>query len=164
MNEVDSDAAAVNPRVIDGLPELRRLIGQEVGVSDWLVMDQPLIDAFAEITRDRQWIHCDPARATAESPYGTTVAHGYLTLSLISHFMRQAVSVRGDFARAINYGVNRVRFPAPAPAGARLRGRFSPQQVEEIPGGVQITWHVIVERDGADKPVLVADCIVRHYR
>ncbi len=105
------------PRVIEGLVELKSLVGQQVGLGDWFVVDQPLIDAFAEVTKDRQWIHLDAARAKAESPYGTTIAHGFLTLSLLSHLHSQAVQVHGDFTRAINYGFNRVRFPAPVLAG-----------------------------------------------
>ena len=150
-------------RVIDGARELRGLVGQEVGVSDWFPLTQERIDAFADVTLDRQWIHCDRERARAESPYGTTIAHGYLTLSLLSHLLGQAVRVRGPFSRVINYGVNRVRFPAAVPAGARIRARCTVQAVEEVPGGVQVTWAVTMECEGQAKPVMAAECLCRYY-
>ena len=150
-------------RVIGGALELRGLVGQEVGVSDWFTLTQERINAFAEVTEDRQWIHCDPERARSESPYGTTIAHGYLTLSLLSHLLSNAVRVRGPFSRIINYGLNRVRFPAAVPAGARIRARFALQSVEEVPGGFQIAWAVTVECEGQPKPVMVAECLSRLY-
>src|SRR5262245_53832171 len=150
-------------RVINGALELRSLVGQEVGVSDWFTLTQERINAFAEVTEDRQWIHCDTDRARAESPYGTTIAHGFLTLSLLGHLLGQAVQVRGPFHRRINYGLNRVRFPAAVPAGARIRARFTLQSVEEVPGGFQIAWAVTVECEGQPKPVMVAECLSRLY-
>ena len=152
------------PRVIDGIDELRGVVGQEIGVSDWFEISQALIDAFAELTGDRQWIHVDQDRAKAESPYGTTVAHGFLTLSLISQLHAQVVQIHGDHTRAINYGFNRVRFPAAVPAGARIRVRSTLDSVEEIPGGVQLTWAVSVEIEGQSKPAAVAQWLVRLYR
>jgi acyl dehydratase len=150
-------------RVVQGLAELRSLVGQEVGVSDWLVVSQSMIDAFAEVTQDRQWIHLDTVRARTESPYGTTIAHGFLTLALLTHLQHQAVDLRGDFHRAINYGLNRVRFPAPVRAGARIRARSTLQAIEEIDGGVQLTWLVTVECEGSAKPALVAEWLGRVY-
>ena len=150
--------------VIDDVNELQRSIGREIGISDWLEVTQPMIDAFAAVSRDSQWIHCDPQRAQAESPYGTTIAHGYLTLSLLSHLLGQTVRIRGDHTRAINYGLNRVRFPSPVSAGSRIRARVTPRSVEEIPGGVHLCWHVTVEVEGQDKPALVAESLVRLYR
>jgi acyl dehydratase len=150
-------------RIINGALELRSLVGQEVGVSDWFTLTQERINAFAEVTEDRQWIHCDADRARAESPYGTTIAHGYLTLSLLSHLLSQAVRVSGPFSRIINYGLNRVRFPAAVPAGARLRARCSLQAVEEVPGGLQIAWVVTMECEGEPKPVMVAETLSRFY-
>jgi acyl dehydratase len=150
-------------RVIDGVAELRGLVGQEVGVSDWFMVTQERINAFAEVTEDRQWIHCDADRARAESPYGTTVAHGYLTLSLLSRLLSQAVGVRGPFSRTINYGLNRVRFPAPVAAGARIRARCTLQATEEVPGGLQIAWVVTMECEGQSKPVMVAESLSRFY-
>ena len=150
-------------RVIDGLVELRSLVGQEVGLSDWFTVTQERINAFAEVTEDRQWIHCDSGRARAESPYGTTVAHGYLTLSLLGHLLSQAVRVGGSFSRKINYGLNRVRFPAAVPAGARIRARCTLQAAEEIPGGLQVAWEVTMECEGQPKPVMVAESLSRFY-
>lgn len=152
------------PRIIDGLAELRELVGQTVGTSDWFDVSQPLIDGFADLTRDRQWIYVDPTRARTDSPYGTTVAHGFLTLSLLSHLHSQAVQVRGDFSRAINYGLNRVRFPAAVPAGSRIRAHSTLQGVEEIEGGAQCTWELTVEVEGQPKPAVVAQWLVRVYR
>jgi acyl dehydratase len=150
-------------RVLDGVVELQGLVGQEVGVSDWFTLTQERINTFAEVTEDRQWIHCDVKRARSESPYGTTIAHGFLTLSLLGHLLSQAVQVRGPFSRRINYGLNRVRFPAAVPAGARIRARCALQAVEEIPGGLQIAWVVTVECEGQPKPVMVAESLSRLY-
>jgi acyl dehydratase len=154
----------MSPRVIDGIDNLRGVVGQEVGVSDWFEITQELIDAFAALTSDRQWIHVDQERAKAESPYGTTVAHGFLTLSLVSQLHGQAVRIQGDHTRAINYGFNRVRFPAAVPAGARIRAHSTLENVEEIPCGVQLTWAVSVEIEGQSKPAVVAQWLVRLYR
>ena len=153
----------MSQRVIDGVAELRSLVGQEVGLSDWFTVTQERINAFAEVTEDRQWIHCDSGRARAESPYGTTIAHGFLTLSLLSHLLAQAVRVRGPFSRVINYGLNRVRFPAAVPAGGRIRARCTLQAAEEVPGGLQIAWVVTMECEGQPKPVMVAESLSRFY-
>jgi acyl dehydratase len=150
-------------RIIDGVVELRGLVGQEVGVSDWFTVTQERIDAFASVTEDRQWIHCDVDRARAESPYRSTIAHGYLTLSLLSHLLWQAVQVRGPFSRTINYGLNRVRFPSAVPAGGRIRARCTLQAVEHVGGGVQVTWLVTMEGEGQPKPVMVAEALMRFY-
>jgi acyl dehydratase len=151
------------PRIIENLAELRELVGQEVGVGDWFVVSQSLIDAFADLTHDRQWIHLDVERAKTESPYGTTIAHGFLTLALLTHLHSQAVQVRGDFQRRINYGLNRVRFPAPVRTGSRIRAHSTLEAVEDIPQGVQLTWTVTVETEGETKPALVAEWIGRLY-
>jgi acyl dehydratase len=136
-------------------------IGQEVAVSPWLDVTQERINAFAEATEDRQWIHTDPVKAATESPFKSTIAHGFLTLSLVSVLLRAAMTV--TVKMAINYGVNRVRFVSAVPVGSRLRGRFTPVLVEEAGGGVQVTWKVTVEREGQDKPACVAEWIVRYY-
>jgi acyl dehydratase len=136
-------------------------IGQELAVSEWIDVSQARIDRFAEATEDRQWIHVDAARAAAESPFKTTIAHGFLTLSLVSILLRTAMSSTARMA--INYGVNRVRFVSAVPAGSRVRGRFAPQAFEEVAGGVQVTWHVSIEREGHEKPCCVAEWIVRYY-
>ena len=150
-------------RTIAGADELKSLIGQEVGISDWFTVPQSLIDAFAELTHDRQWIHCDVERAQKESPSGGTIAHGFLTMALLSHLKSQAVKIDG-FKMSINYGFNRVRFPAPVPAGARVRLRSTLQGVEEVPGGVQVVWAVTVEIEGQPKPALAAEWLGRLYR
>ena len=137
-------------------------LGEEVAVSDWFEVTQERIDRFAEATEDRQWIHVDPARAAAESPAGATIAHGFLTLSLVSALLRQAITV-ARVRMAINYGVNRVRFVSPLPAGSRIRGRFVPVAVHQAGGGLQVTWAVTVEREHGDKPCCVADWIVRYF-
>jgi acyl dehydratase len=147
---------------IENIKALSGLAGQEVAVSDWLEVAQERINQFAEATEDRQWIHIDPERAKHESPFGETIAHGFLTLSLLSELGKRAMSV-GGVRMGINYGLNRVRFVSPVPAGARIRGRFVLNQVEAIKGGVQAIWNVTVERDGAAKPCCVAEWLVRYY-
>jgi len=151
-------------RVFNNLDELKQFVGREAGVSGWLEVSQARINQFAGTTEDRQWIHIDAERAKRESPYGATIAHGFLTLSLLSELSNQAVSVRGEYHRRINYGLNRVRFPAPVPAGSRIRARFTLQALDEISGAIQITWAVIVEVEGTEKPALAAEWIVRLYR
>ena len=133
--------------------------GFEPPPSPWLEVTQERIDAFAEVTEDRQSIHIDPERA-ADGPFGTTVAHGFLTLSLVVHFWNQVVP-GADAQPTINYGVNRVRFPAPVPAGSRIRGRFRIEAVDEVAGGKQATIAATVERDGSERPVCVAELLLR---
>ena len=132
-------------------------------MSDWVDVSQERIDRFADAIEDRQWIHSDPARALTESPYGTTIAHGFLTLSLVSVMSRQAMRF-GSLRMAVNYGLNRVRFMAPVAAGSRIRGRFVPIELEELNGGVQVTWRVTVEPEHGDKPCCVAEWVVRYTR
>jgi acyl dehydratase len=149
-------------RVIESLSELKTLIGQEVAVSDWIEISQDRVNRFAEATGDLQWIHIDVERSRKESPFGGTVAHGFLTLSLLPMLMADAVSMP-DVKMGVNYGLNKVRFPAPVPVGSRLRARMLLQAVEDIPGGAQTTWQVTIEREGSDKPVCVAESISRRY-
>ena len=144
------------------LLSLRDRIGQDIGVSDWVHVTQDRIDRFADATGDHQWIHVDAERAAVESPLHATIAHGFLTLSLVSVLARSAI-VPQPVRMAINYGVNRVRFVSPVPAGSRVRGRFSPMAVEETGGGIQVTWGVTIEREGAEKPCCVVEWIVRYY-
>src|ERR1051325_9362708 len=151
------------PRVIEGVEELRSLVGQEVATSEWFEVTQERINAFADATEDHQWIHIDTERAQTDSPFKTTIAHGFLTLSLLPHLASQAVTVRGDFKMGINYGLNRLRFVSPVAAGSRVRARFTLQAVEDVAGGIQITWAVTVEAEGAQKPSLVAEWLVRYY-
>jgi acyl dehydratase len=147
---------------IDNLRGLSERIGDELATSDWIEITQARVDAFAETTEDRQWIHVDPDRAARESPYGATIAHGFLTLSLISRMARTAMTFPTS-RMAVNYGINRVRFVSAVPVGSRLRARFSPQAVEPIENGVQVTWKATVERDGGTKPACVAEWIVRYF-
>jgi acyl dehydratase len=151
------------PKVqISNITELANYVDKEVGVSDWLEVSQERINQFAEASGDHQWIHVDPERAARESPFKTTIAHGFLTLSLLSAIARSTISVDG-VRMGINYGLNRVRFISPVPSGARIRGRFTLNALEEIKGGVQATWNVTVERDGGNKPCCVAEWLVRYY-
>jgi acyl dehydratase len=147
---------------IESLSELKDRVGREVAASDWFEVTQERINRFAEATEDRQWIHTDPERAARESPFGGTIAHGFLTLSLLSELMKRAVSV-GGVRMGVNYGLNRVRFVSPVPAGARIRGRFRLDAAEDVSGGVQATWGVTVEREGGGRPCCVAEWLVRYY-
>jgi acyl dehydratase len=150
--------------VIEDLPALQALVGREIGTTDWFVVTQERIRQFAEATEDRQWIHVDPERAKRESPYGATVAHGFLTLSLISFLMKQAVQIKAGVRMAVNYGLNRVRFPAPVRADSKVRGRFALLSVKELPNGLEAAFTVTVESEGAEKPCCVAEWVVRYYR
>jgi acyl dehydratase len=146
-------------RVVNGLDELRSLSGQEVGVSDWLTVTQDMIDRFADLTGDHQWIHVDRERAKRESRFGSTVAHGFLTLSLLSQLMHQVVEIRGDFKMLINYGFNRIRFVSPVPANSRIRARLAVNQVRDN----EVAWLTTVELEGSQKPAIVAEWLERFY-
>ncbi len=141
--------------------DLESRVGQEIAVSPWVAVPQERIDLFAKATEDFQWIHVDPARAKA-SPFGTTIAHGFLTLSMLPKLTESTFEF-SDRKMGVNYGLNKVRFTAPVPAGANIRGRFTLAKFEKLEGGVQTTWSVTVEREGGDKPVMVAETISRHY-
>jgi acyl dehydratase len=143
------------------LRDLESKVGQEVGISPWVEISQDRIDQFAKATDDFQWIHVDPARAKG-SPFGGTVAHGFLTLSMLPKLSESTFEF-SDRKMGVNYGLNRVRFTAPVPAGAKIRGRFTLSKYEKLDGGVQVTWNVSVECEGGDKPVMVAEAIGRHY-
>lgn len=144
------------------LEELAAKVGQEVVVSDWLEVTQERIDQFADATGDHQWIHVDTERARRESPFGTTIAHGFLTLSLLSHFLNHSLEF-GNSKMGVNYGCNRLRFTAPVKAGSRLRARFKLKELQRIEGGVQMIWDVVMECEGQQKPVLVAEWVGRRY-
>ena len=148
-----------NPRVVNGVDELRALTGQEVGVSDWFTVTQQMIDRFADLTDDHQWIHVDVERAKRESQFGTTIAHGFLTVSLLPSLSHQALDVRGNFKMRVNYGFNRLRFVSPVPAGARIRARFTAQKVTDN----EVTWLVTVDVEGSEKPAIVAEWLGRFY-
>lgn len=149
-------------REIASLDELKTLVGTEVAVSDWVEITQDRVNRFADATNDHQWIHLDVERAQRESPYGGTIAHGFLTLSLLPMFLEQSLRMR-DVKMGVNYGTNKVRFPAPVPVGSRLRARIFLLSVEDIAGGAQVVWRVTMEREGGDKPVCVAESITRRY-
>src|SRR5260370_26967799 len=148
-----------NPRVVNGLDELRGVTGEEGGASDWVTVTQAMIDQYADRTDDQQWIHVDVERAKRETPFGSTIAHGFLTVSLLPRLAREAVDVRGDFKMRINYGFNRLRFVSPVRAGARVRARFTPQTVTEN----EVTWLVTVDVEGSEKPAIVAEWLGRFY-
>lgn len=143
------------------LASLKDRVGQELAVGDWLTVDQTMIDKFADATGDHQWIHVDKERA-AKGPFGTTVAHGFLTLSLLPKLAESAFKV-DDVRMGVNYGLNRVRFPAPVPSGSRIRARLKLLSFEPISGGAQLVTEVTMEREGGDKPVCVAESVSRRY-
>ena len=149
-------------KTFESLADLAACVGQEVAVSEWVVITQEQVNRFAEATGDHQWIHVDVERAKA-GPFGGPIAHGFLTLSLLPVFFESAFDIRNT-RMGVNYGLNRVRFTAPVPVGSRLRARLTLQAIEPIEqGGQQMTWGVVVEREGADKPVCFAESLVRQY-
>ena len=141
--------------------DLESRVGQEIAQSPWVEMPQERINLFAQATEDYQWIHVDPERAKA-SPFGTTIAHGFLTLSMLPKLIESTFEF-SDRKMGVNYGLNKVRFTSPVPAGAKIRGRFTLAKYEKLDGGVQTTWSVTVEREGGEKPAMVAETISRHY-
>lgn len=150
-------------RTFETLAELQAVIGHPLGHSDWIMVDQARVNAFAEATEDRQWIHVDPARAQA-GPFGAPIAHGFLTLSLIPYFFETGFAVR-ESRMVLNYGLNKVRFTAPVPVGSRLRAGFKLLAMDDVAGGaVQLTVEVAVEAEGITKPVCIAESLARHYR
>ncbi|MFJ9819806.1 MaoC family dehydratase [Streptomyces sp. NPDC101151] len=149
------------PRTFTSPDELRGAVGEQLGYTDWLEVDQKRIDLFAEATGDHQWIHVDPEKAAA-GPFKTTIAHGYLTLSLLPLFGPQLMSVEG-VQMGVNYGTNKVRFPAPVPVGSRLRATATITGVEDVKDGIQVAVAFTVEREGGDKPVCVAESVARYY-
>jgi acyl dehydratase len=148
-------------RVFHGVDELKAAVGETLGSSDWVTIDQKQIDTFAEATGDHQWIHVDTEKAQ-NGPFGTTIAHGFLSLSLTPIFGWQVYKVE-NVKMAINYGLNRVRFTAPVPAGSRVRGTFELADVSEVSGGVQVTSKVTVELEGSEKPACIAETLLRFY-
>jgi len=148
-------------KVFERLSDLQPLVGQVIGESKWIVVDQARIDGFADATGDHQWIHVDPVRAAA-GPFGTTVAHGFLTLSLMPEMFASAFEVR-DVRMGVNYGLNKVRFPAPVPVDSRLRARFTLLGYEALDGGAQLVVEMTMEREGSSKPVCVAESVTRRF-
>jgi acyl dehydratase len=152
------------PRMIEDLDDLKSFAGREIGMTDWFVVTQERIQQFAEATEDRQWIHVDRERAKRESPYHTTIAHGFLTLSLLSLLMKQAIQIKSGVRMAINYGLNRVRFPSPVRADSKIRGRFTLLTLKEVSNAFEAVFSVSVESEGAEKQCCVAEWVVRYYR
>lgn len=150
-------------REITTLEQLEALAGQQVAVSQWITITQQQVDRFADATGDHQWIHVDVERARRELPTGGTVAHGFLTLALLPQILASTIDLGSQVRMLLNYGLNRVRFPAPLPVGSRVRGIVVLQSVETIAGGAQLVWEVTLEREGGDKPVCVAEFLVRRY-
>jgi acyl dehydratase len=159
----ESQEKLMPPVVIKNPQSLKELVGREIGVTEWFPVTQERIEQFAEATEDRQWIHLDRARARKESPYGDTIAHGFLTLSLLSHLMKEAIQVQGGVRLAVNYGLNRVRFPAAVRADSRIRARIALLELKELSDAVEATYSVTIENEGSAKPVCVAEWIVRYY-
>jgi acyl dehydratase len=144
------------------IADAKSKLGREIGISDWMLIDQDRVNDFARVTGDHQWIHVDVPRAQAESPFGGPIAHGYLTLSLLAKFAQECIQVDG-VRLAVNYGLNRVRFAAPVNVGRRIRARFVLIAAEDIPGGVQLVWQAVIEIEGGDKPACVAEMVTRWY-
>ena len=161
MNTETVPDRPASPYVIDGIPGLLERAGSPLGTSRWVTVDQEMVTAFAELSGDRQWIHIDPDRA-GQSPYGTTIVHGFFTLSLSTHLLDDIFSVKG-VAMTLNYGLNRVRFPAPLPVGSRICMHASLTAATEILGGIQVIYHLEYKVDGKPKPCCVADLVFRYY-
>ena len=151
------------PLVVENLNSLAGYVGREIGTTEWFSVTQDRIQQFAEATEDRQWIHLDGERAQRDSPYGTTIAHGFLTLALLSHFLRQGIQVQSGARMSVNYGLNRVRFPSPVPAGSRIRARVTLQALKDIAEGMEATFSVVIERENSEKPCCVAEWVIRYY-
>ena len=145
------------------IDDVKRSVGKEAGVSGWLEVSQEMIDQFADLTGDRQWIHVDVERARRESPFGATVAHGFLTVALMSRLVHDAVQLQADSKLRVNYGFNRLRFPAPVTVGSRIRARVTPNAVREVEGGLEIAWGLLMEIENQAKPALAAEWLVRIY-
>jgi len=151
------------PFEVETLQSLRDLVGREIAVTEWFPVTQARIQQFAEVTEDRQWIHVDRERAERESPYGTTIAHGFLTLSLLSRFRKEAIQIRGGVRMSVNYGLNRVRFPSAVRADSKIRVRFTLQSLKDAPDALEAVFDARVEVQGSDKPCCVAEWVVRYY-
>jgi acyl dehydratase len=156
------------PRVLKSFDDLKDFVGREINVTDWFEITQDRILKFAEATEDRQWIHLDPARAKRESPYGATIAHGFLTLSLLSDLSQQALQIQNGVGMIVNYGLNRVRFPAPVLAGSKIRARFTVQSLQDVNNGREATFSVVLEVQSQEgqtqpKPGCVAEWVIRYY-
>jgi acyl dehydratase len=148
---------------IETLHSLRKWVGREIAATEWLSISQDCIQSFADVTQDHQWIHLDRDRAYRESPFRTTIAHGFLTLSLLSRFIKEAIHIRNGVRMSINYGLNRVRFPAPVRADSKVRAHFTLQSLKELPDALEAVFIANVESEGNDKPCCVAEWVIRYY-
>ncbi len=151
------------PLIVRDPQSLKELVGREIGVTEWFRVSQERIGQFAEATEDGQWIHLDQARTSKESPYGTTIAHGFLTLSLLSYLVKELIEIQSGVRLAVNYGLNRVRFPSAVRADSRIRAGVSVLTLKELPDSLEATYAVRIESEGSEKPACVAEWIVRYY-
>ena len=151
------------PLVVETPESLKDLVGREIAMTEWFAVTQDHIRRFAEVSEDRQWIHVDPERAQRESPYRSTIAHGFLTLSLLSRFMKEAIEIRSGLRMGVNYGFNRVRFPSPVRAGSKIRAQFTLRSLKELPDAIEAIFDATVEAQDNDKPCCVAEWLVRYY-
>jgi len=152
-------------RILESLEALKSLIGQEIAVTDWFNVTQERIQQFADATLDHQWIHVDVGRARRESPFKAPIAHGFLTLSLLPHFMHEALQITDGVRLGVNYGLNRVRFVSPVRAGSNIRARIALQSLKDVPpNGVEAVFNATLEVEGGDKPCCVAEWVARYYR
>jgi acyl dehydratase len=152
-------------RIFESLDDVKQCVGQEVAVTDWFTMTQDRIQQFADATLDHQWIHVDVERAKRESPFKTPIAHGFLTLSMLAHFMGQAVGIKSGLRMGVNYGLNKVRFVSPVRVGSNMRARFVLASIKEVDGnGVEALYNATIETEGSERPACVAEWLVRYYR
>jgi acyl dehydratase len=151
------------PLILEFLQQLNAFVGKEIATTGWLQITQQRIQQFADATGDTQWIHVDEERARRESPYGATIAHGFLTLSLMNHFLREAIQLPGEVRQTINYGLNRVRFPAPVRAGEKIRARIGLQSCKDLSGSVEAIFSITIETENSTKPCCVAEWILRYF-
>ena len=151
------------PLILESLKQLNGYVGREIAMTGWMQITQQRIQQFADATEDSQWIHVDEERARRESPYGATIAHGFLTLSLMSQFLREAIQLPGEVRQSINYGLNRVRFPSPVRAGEKIRARIELQSYKELSGSIEAVFDITIETENSTKPCCVAEWIVRYF-
>jgi acyl dehydratase len=154
----------MSKRTLDSPEALKDLVGQEIAVTDWFNVTQERIQQFADATLDHQWIHVDVERARRESPFKAPIAHGFLTLSLLPHFMHEALEIKQGVRLGVNYGLNRVRFVSPVRAGSNVRARITLQSLKDVTGGMEAVFSATVEVEGGDKPCCVAEWVVRYYQ
>jgi acyl dehydratase len=151
------------PLVVETPQSLKDLVGREIATTEWIAITQERIQQFADVTEDGQWIHVDPERAERESPYRSTIAHGFLTLSLLSRLMKEAIEIRSGIRMSVNYGLNRVRFPSPVRAGSKIRAHFTLRSLKELPDAIEAIFAAAVRAQDNDKPCCVAEWVVRYY-